>query len=65
MITTADAAQRLGVSDRRVRQLIRSGLLPAVRLGRDWLIEPAALAQVAGRPKRGWPKGRPRRVPPA
>lgn len=38
-----DAAERLGVSDRRVRALIESGRLRARRAGSRWLIDEAAL----------------------
>lgn len=55
MLTTADAAAALGVSAVRVRQLIAAGRLRAERLGRDWLIDEAALEAVRvrrpGRPR--------------
>jgi excisionase family DNA binding protein len=55
LLNTAEAAEKLGVSIRRVRQLIAEGKLPAHNLGRDYAIEEAALADVktygkAGRP---------------
>jgi len=49
-ITTKDAARRLGVTAIRVRQLIAAGRLPAVKIGRDWLIKAADLRRVAHRP---------------
>ncbi len=56
LLTTRDAADRLGVSDRRVRALIQAGRVPARRVGRDWLIRPEDLRRVArrkpGRPRR-------------
>lgn len=56
LITTTDAAQRLGVTVRRVQALIKSRRLSAERIGRDWLINEFNLADVAdrkpGRPKR-------------
>lgn len=59
MLTTNQAAARLGISPRRVRALITSGRLPATRVGRDWLIHPADLARVQNRrPGRPSPKGR-------
>jgi excisionase family DNA binding protein len=61
LLTTDQAAARLGITARRVRQMIAQGQLPAQRLGRDWLIEEAALAAVATRPGPGYPKGRPRK----
>ncbi|WP_353681411.1 helix-turn-helix domain-containing protein [Aeromicrobium sp. REDSEA-S38_B2] len=51
MHTTVDAARRLTVSPARVRALIHSGHLEAVRLGRDWLIEERSLAELAARPR--------------
>ena len=55
--TTHQAAQELGVTVRRVQQLIRAGRLPARKAGRDWLIIYGDLDKVrdrpAGRPKRG------------
>jgi len=38
-LTTAQAAEELGVTAARVRQLILSGSLPAKKIGRDWAIE--------------------------
>ena len=55
MISVHDAAARLGVSDRRVRALIESGRLRAQRLGRVWMIEPAALGSVEGQRSPGRP----------
>jgi len=43
LLTTAEAAALLSLTDSRIRQLIRSGSLPARRLGRDWLIDREAL----------------------
>lgn len=62
LLTTAQAAAALGISARRVQQLITGGLLPAQRIGRDWLIAPADLAAVRDRPGRGWPRGKPRKA---
>lgn len=55
MLTTAQAADALGVTAARVRQLIRAGKLPAHRQGRDWAIDPRALARVRVRPGPGRP----------
>lgn len=38
VLSVADAAERLGVSPRRVRQLIDDGDLRASRMGRSWLV---------------------------
>lgn len=37
-ITTADAALRLGVTQRAIQQRIARGTLPAHRVGRTWVI---------------------------
>ena len=54
LLTTQQAAERLGVSASRVRQLIIAGRLPAIKLGRDNLIREADLRLIedrkAGRP---------------
>jgi excisionase family DNA binding protein len=54
LLSTAEAAESLGVSVRRVRQLIDEGKLPARQVGRDYVIEPAALdgVRVYGKPGR-------------
>jgi len=54
-ITTAEAAERLSVSPRRVVQLIESGRLKARRFAGVWAIEPRHLAAVADR-KPGRPR---------
>lgn len=55
-LTTKEAAQRLGISDARVRQLVLSGKLPAQKFGRDLQIDEKDLEKVkerkAGRPKK-------------
>lgn len=38
LITTKEAAQKLKKSTRQIRRLIINGKLPAIRVGRDWLI---------------------------
>jgi excisionase family DNA binding protein len=42
-LTTHKAAEWLGVSDSRIRQLILDGKLAAVKAGRDWLIKASDL----------------------
>ena len=54
-LTTAQAAEKLGVSPGRIRQFIRDGRLPATQLGRDYIIQPKDLAKVKNR-KTGRPK---------
>lgn len=55
LLTTAEAAQRLGITPAGVRKLVERGRLPAKRFGRDLQIRAADLALVAGR-KRGRPR---------
>ena len=55
IIGTTEAGRRLGISDARVRTLIMSGRLKAVKVGGAWLIDPKDLDAVkirtVGRPK--------------
>ena len=46
-VSTSRAARALHVSDRRVRQMIDLGELPARREGRQWRVDAAALADLA------------------
>jgi excisionase family DNA binding protein len=46
LLNTKDAAKKLGISPRRVRELIDDGTLTAQRVGREWVIEESALAGV-------------------
>lgn len=56
LLTTKQAADALRITPRRVIALIKSGRLPAERIGRDWLINPADLDGVrqraVGRPRK-------------
>jgi excisionase family DNA binding protein len=62
IIDTAAAAAELGVSRRRVVQLIGEGRLPAQRVGRDYAILESDLARVRDRkPGRPWPQNSKRR----
>jgi excisionase family DNA binding protein len=49
MLTTSEVAGRLGVSLRRVRQLIEEGRLPSQQFGRDHIIKESDLRLVEGR----------------
>jgi excisionase family DNA binding protein len=57
-LSVAAAAQRLGVSDRRVRQLLAAATLRGERVGRDWVVDSGDLERHrrarrhAGRPWR-------------
>lgn len=55
LITTAQAAERLGISPQRVFQLIQDGRLPAQKVGHSYVIDAVVLKRV----KRKKP-GRPR-----
>ena len=55
LLTTVEAAERLGVTVQRVQQLIWEGKLPAELLGRDYVIKESDLKLVANRPGRGRP----------
>ena len=48
-LTTAEAAQELGVSAERIRQLIVGGALPAMKRERNWSIRRADLDPLRGR----------------
>ncbi len=55
LLTTKDAAEKLGVSVRRVRALITEGKLKAHQLGREYAIEEGALNSVQTYGKSGRP----------
>ena len=56
LLSTQQAAEKLGVSERRVRSLITEGKLVAHRLGRDYAIEENVLSNVLVYGTRGRPK---------
>jgi excisionase family DNA binding protein len=56
MLTTNEAAARLGVSAARVRRLILDGRLPSQKFGRDRMINEADLNLVQDRPPGRPPK---------
>ena len=56
-LTTKEASDILGISKRRIRQLINANKLKAIKIGRDWMIYPNSLSKVdiygkPGRPKK-------------
>ncbi|MGH9825243.1 MAG: helix-turn-helix domain-containing protein [Blastocatellia bacterium] len=59
LLTTADAAAKLGVTARRVIALIKDGRLPARKVGRDYIINEKDLKLVQhrkpGRPAKNKP----------
>jgi excisionase family DNA binding protein len=55
LLTVTQAAERAGVTDRRIRALIADKTLPAHQYGRAYLIDPAELARVTFHRKAGRP----------
>jgi excisionase family DNA binding protein len=57
-LTTSQAAEILGVTSSRIRQLVGKGVLRdcAPAGGRDVLLDPRDVERAKGRPKRGRPK---------
>lgn len=62
-IAVEEAAQRLGVSESRIRQLLNAGDLSGRRIGRAWLVDGDDVARLQGQqrragrpvgPKRAW-----------
>lgn len=55
-LTTKQAAERLGITPRRVQALVTAGRLPAQKFGRDYMIREKDLKLVeerkVGRPKK-------------
>ena len=43
LLTVKECAESLGVSERRVLTMIKTDLLKATKLGRDWVVEPKDL----------------------
>jgi excisionase family DNA binding protein len=55
LLSAKEVAEKLGVSDRRIRALITTGKLPATRVGNSYVIQESDLKIVAER-KNGRPK---------
>lgn len=55
LLSTEEAAERLGVAGSRIRQLIKEGRLPAKKIGGGWVIAGKDLELVKDR-KPGRPK---------
>lgn len=49
LLTTREAAERLGITTRRVVAMILAGRLPAEKFGRDYAIKEKDLKLVEGR----------------
>lgn len=56
MLTTKEAAEKLGVSLRRVQQMIEEKTLPAQKVGRDYIVMEKDLENVTVYGKPGRPK---------
>jgi len=60
LITTSEAAERLGLTVRAIQKMIEAGRLAAQKVGRDYLIDPNALGnipkQASGRPPKAKPE---------
>lgn len=54
-IGTAEAAERLGVTQHQVGHMIRTKKLKAQRVGRTWIIDERSLRAVENRPGPGRP----------
>lgn len=55
-ITTKAAAAELGVSRRRVNELIKLGTLEAERFGRDWQVDSESVETYKNSPRKAGPK---------
>ncbi len=58
IITTPQAAERLGVTRQWIQQLIQAGILSAQKPGRDWMVDAESVARYQAN-RRG--PGRPRK----
>lgn len=69
MLTTREAAERLGITVGRVRQMVIKGQLPSEKFGRDLMIAETDLMLVAerkpGRPRKDAEAKEPQSEPPA
>ncbi len=61
VLTTQQAAKRLGINQSRVSQLINKGIIKATKLGRDWFINDTDLMAAKWNRKPG-PKTKPKRI---
>lgn len=46
LISVSEAAKALGLGERQVRNLCEDAILPAVKVGRGWIIKRSDLAKV-------------------
>jgi excisionase family DNA binding protein len=66
LLTTKEAAERLGVTVQRIHALIKNERLPAQKMGRDYFVEEKDLKLVEerkpGRPRKDASEKSPRKV---
>ena len=55
ILSVSEAAPKLGVSERRVRQMLERGDMEGQRVGRSWIIDSKAIDGVRRRPEVGRP----------
>jgi excisionase family DNA binding protein len=55
LLTTAEAAKKLGLTVRAVQKMIESGRLHAKRVGRDYIISAASLNNIERKSRAGRP----------
>ena len=53
MLTTVQAAKIVGLTPRRLRQLAVDGVIPATKVGRDWLMWLSDIARYQARKDAG------------
>lgn len=58
LLSTAEAAEILGVAHSTLWNYINQGLLPAVKVGNSWVVHPDDLARFE-KPKMGRPRNDP------
>lgn len=62
-MTTEEAAEHIGITPGRVRQLVSAGVLPHDKIGNSNFIPIEAVENYAkNRPAAGWPKGKKRKA---
>jgi excisionase family DNA binding protein len=55
LLTTADVAEKLGLTVRAVQKMIEAGRLQAKRVGRDYIISAASLNNIERKSRAGRP----------
>jgi excisionase family DNA binding protein len=55
LLTTADVAEKLGLTVRAVQKMIEAGRLQAKRVGRDYIISAASLDNIERKSRAGRP----------